>query len=205
MARLLGRYVPNSTEWHELRRWRIGGSEIGAVCGLSPWQTPDQLMAAKLTKARQPVSNAMLRGTLLEPGVAAWAEAKYGLTIDHDLDGTYVHDDHDYALYNPDGITGDGLLLECKTTSNRCAEQGWGRAGTDQVPLTYAAQVQWGLGVLGLDRAVLVVLAGAHEGRPNLAFARYIIRRDPDLFAALLDQAAAFITRLDSARKDHAA
>lgn len=200
MARLLGRFVHESPEWREARRWRVGGSEIGVVCGFSPHQTADRLLVDKLSGAFTEATDAQLRGQCLEPGIEAWTAAKYGLAIDHDLDGTYVSDARNWQLYNPDGITPDGWLLEFKTTNDRSEVAGWGRAGTDQVPLHHAAQVQWGLGVLGLDRAALVVLYGAHNGRVGLGFAKYTIRFDPAVFAALTDTGLRFIDRLNEAK-----
>jgi predicted phage-related endonuclease len=37
---LLPKHELHSEAWHEARRSRLGGSEIAAVLGLSPWQSP---------------------------------------------------------------------------------------------------------------------------------------------------------------------
>lgn len=191
---------PGSPEWHAARRWRIGGSEIGAVMGWSQFQSRDDILSAKLTGEHQPQSAAMLRGTILEPALLAWGAAKHGYVYDTDAAAcTYLHPLHDWALYNPDGITADGLLIEAKTTSDRSKERGWGRAGTDQVPLSYRAQCQWGMGILALPEARLICLSGGLNGRPSLAFAEYRIPRDPDMFRRLLGAGARFIHDLRTA------
>ena len=208
MSKPLGTFAPDSPAWHDARRWRIGGSEIAQVCGQSPWGTADDLLAAKLAgpdATRRP-SKAQERGTALEPAVLAWVCAREGLDLDPVASAaTYVHPDLDWALYNPDGIDRGGALIEIKTTADRCAERGWGKARTDQIPAHYAAQVQWGMGVLGLDRCVLGVLHGATNGRPDLDLAVYRIGFDADLFRLLTGFGRRFIDRLNLARKDLAA
>ena len=125
MSKPLGTFAPDSPAWHDARRWRIGGSEIAQVCGQSPWGTADDLLAAKLAgpdATRRP-SKAQERGTALEPAVLAWVCAREGLDLDPLASAaTYVHDDLDWALYNPDGIDRGGALIEIKTTADRCAE-----------------------------------------------------------------------------------
>lgn len=192
--------APGSDEWHAARRWRIGGSEIGAAMGWSPHQTRAELLDAKLHDTRAEVSDAMLRGTILEPALLAWGEQVKGYAYDPEASVcTHLHPLHDWALYNPDGITTDGLLIEAKTTSDRSNERGWGRAGTDQVPLSYRAQCQWGMGILALPEARLICLSGGVNGRPSLAFAEYRIQRDPDMFRRLLGGGARFIHDLRAA------
>ena len=36
--------VQRSPEWHEQRKLRLTGSRIGAILGLSPWQTPENVL-----------------------------------------------------------------------------------------------------------------------------------------------------------------
>lgn len=203
MARILGTYGPHSVEWHAARRWRLGGSEIAQACGWSPHGTRDQLIARKLAGTITDPTAAQERGTYLEPSVLAWAAHRLGVDLDRQAsDTTYLHDQHDWASYNPDGITTSGdLLLEIKTTADRSTDRGWGRAGTAQIPLHYACQLEWGLGILGLDRAVLAVLHGATNGRPDLGLAVYRYTARPDRFAALIQRGSAFITDLTDARE----
>jgi len=199
---ILATYEPHSPEWFAARRWRVGGSEIGAVCGWSPYQTRDELLAAKISGEQGPTSAAMERGTFLEAGVLALACHREGLTLDPAASAaTYVHDEHPWALFNPDGIAVDGVLVEAKTTADRANDRGWGRAGNGSIPAHYEAQVQWGLGILGLDRCLLAVLHGATNGRPDLDVARYRITANPAAFAFLLRRGAAFLEDLNQAKE----
>lgn len=207
-GRFLGRWTPGSDEWHAARARRIGGSEIGAVMGWSPHETRYELLHRKagLLGPRK-TSAAMRRGHYCEGAVLRFLADKHSLTYAPDLsDATFVHADHEWALYNPDAvIDGGASIAEAKTTSNRSTEAGWGRAGTDQVPLHYVAQVTWGMGVLGATDCYLGVLAGAVNGRPDLAFASYRIRFDADLFTHLLAEGERFITDLHHLTERHAA
>ena len=203
---MLGTYTPGSPEWHAARRWRIGGSEIGQVMGWSRWGTRADLLAAKLAEpVDKPQTDAQLRGTLLEPAVLAWGAARYGYQYADGSDATYVHRAFPWALYNPDSIadsdSGERVLIECKTATDRSEDNGWGRAGTGRIPAAYKAQVAWGMAVLDLPEAHVLVLAGAHNGRPNLAFSRYIIRRDRAFENRLLTAGLAFIRELTAARE----
>lgn len=189
VARLLGTYAPGTPAWHAARHHRIGGSEIASALGWGRWETREQMLARKLAPPPEhdEPTPAMLRGTLLEPAILAWGTEARGYQYDPDVSaGTWLHTRFDWALYNPDGVTTDGLLIECKTTTDRHRDQGWGRAGTDQIPRYYRAQVTWGMGILGLPEARVLVLDGAHNGRPSLAFSEYRVRFDRPLFTRLL-------------------
>lgn len=200
MARSLGAHVVHSPEWHAARDGRIGGSDIGTACGWNPYESRDELLQRKAALlAPRPETKAMRRGQHCEPAVLSWLAAEKHLTYDQARAAqTWQHDDHDWAIYNPDAITDDNVLVEAKSATARTPENGWGRAGTDAVPLTYAAQAQWGLTLLGLDMCWLGVLAGAGpSGEPDLHFAAYRIKAKPAVQAYLLDQAARFIDDLN--------
>lgn len=201
-ARLLGRFTDGSPEWHEARRWRVGGSEIGQIMGWSPFGTRDDLLTAKLAgpDPDHVPTKAQMRGTLLEPAVLAWGAEVHGYHYDEARRGTWLHGVFDWALFNPDAVTADGLLIECKSTADRSTDRGWGRAGSDAVPLAYRAQVTWGMGLMGLTAAHVLVLHGATNGRPDLAFARYRVPFDRPLFNRLLAAAMRFAEELRALR-----
>lgn len=199
MARPLGSYVSGAPDWLAARQRRVGGSDIGAVMGHSPFVTRDNLLWIKAgLMPPQSETEAMWRGTVLEPAVITYLLKRHQLEIDVERSATtWVADDDDRLLYNPDGITTTNVLLEAKTTSDRATERGWGRAGTDQIPRHYLEQVTWGMGLLGMDTCHLGVLAGGVNGRPSLAFASYTVRFAPDLFAELKSAAHQFLSDLD--------
>ena len=193
MARLLGTWPDNSPEWHEARRWRIGGSEVGAICGLSPYETRDGLLEHKLSGTVTPPTEAMKRGHWAEPYLRAML-ADRGI-IGRGEGGTWVADEADWALANPDDVSLDDELLEYKCHRTR---DGYGRGGTNQIPAHELAQVTWYCGILGLDRWVLAVHATKPDGFDD---AVYRGRFDPDLYRLLTRKAADFMADLNDARK----
>ena len=57
----------HTTEWHERRRKGIGGSDIAAIAGISPYKTARDVWAEKTGRTSpQPPTPAMKRGTALE-------------------------------------------------------------------------------------------------------------------------------------------
>ena len=46
-AKLLGVFESGTSEWHEARADGIGGSEVGTILGLNPWESPYYLMQAQ--------------------------------------------------------------------------------------------------------------------------------------------------------------
>ena len=202
-AILLGTWPDGSPEWHAARQDRIGGSEVGTLMGWSPFETRAELRDRKLglvePKATTPT---MARGHYLEQGVADWVADQTGAVYGPALSsGTFVHPDHDWALANPDKVlVGGRELLEIKTSSEQTPDHGWGRAGTDQIPLHYAAQVTWYLGILGATTCHVAVLFGKPFG-----FRKYRVRFDRSAFNYLLEQASIFRAELDAARQKETA
>lgn len=186
----LGIWQDGSPEWHAARATRIGGSDIGTVCGWNQWETREELLARKRGElAPRPATDATDRGHYLEDAVARWLADKNNLHYDTiRSDATYVHDDEDWMLYNPDRIAHGDELVEIKTAAEKTAERGWGRQGTDQIPLCYQAQVTWGMHVLGLTVCHVGVLFGS-----PFTFARYRVRYDPEVAAYLIEQGLHFM------------
>lgn len=193
-AQHLGRWEPQSEEWHAVRATGIGGSDLGVICGWSEFKTRDQLLTEKATGAADSKeTKATERGQYCEASVLTWLAAHEGLTYDDSLAGTWADAERPWMLFNPDAITTDGVLVEAKTCAVRDAEHGWGRAGSDRVPLCYAAQTIWGMGILGLNRCLLGVLSG----QPRFEFARYRITFDAAVFTYLVDAAERFRADLE--------
>lgn len=173
--------------WHEARRGRVGGSDLGAIIGHG-YQARAELLAEKTGQATRPDTEAMRRGHYAEHYLRAWLDGEKGIVLDDDRAGTYHGDD--WAVINPDGISTDGRLVEFKCHATR---DGWGRAGTDQIPAKHLAQVTWGAGWLGLDRWVLAVHATKVTDRgPTFDDALYKGCVDLDFFHWLKREARVF-------------
>lgn len=191
MAIKLGTWETSDPAWHAARRHRIGGSDIGVIMGWSPYLSPGDLLAMKLDGQHVRDTPAMTRGRYLEPAIAAWLAESEGLTYNPEMIGTFVHEKWDWMLFNPDRVTTDGRLVEIKTAAEKTAAREWGRAGTDQIPLTYQAQCQWGMGILDLPTC----LVGVCFGSP-FEFRRYRLRFDPEAFDYLRATGERFVADL---------
>jgi len=53
-AKLVGVFEQGSAEWHEAREQSIGGSEMGTILGLNPWESAYALWAKKTGKIENP-------------------------------------------------------------------------------------------------------------------------------------------------------
>lgn len=162
-ATLLGSFEPNTPEWDALRVDALGGSEIAAVVGLSPWVSRFALWHRKAgTIGKQEVNQSMDWGSRVEPVIVAkWCEDN----PDHKpvKGGTYRSNAHSWKIANPDHLTTDSLL-EVKTVDKYAAVE-WGKAGTAEIPPYYNCQVQWYMDVLGLPLAHMAVLIGGNDYR----------------------------------------
>lgn len=196
-ARDLGEFVPDSPEWYAARQSRVGGSDIGAICGWSPYGTYESIMERKLEPQgpAEKLSKGKDRGHRLEEAVLTWMRDKTGAGR-LDTGHTFVDTERDWMLFNPDALTivkSEPVIFEAKTTAEETTENGWGRAGTDKFPLAYQTQCTWGMGILGYKVAYLGVLHGTKNGRPDLGFSLYKIKFNQDLFDKLVQKGQAFI------------
>ena len=207
VARDLGYLEPDSAAWYAARQERIGGSDIGAICGWSPYADREAIMSRKLETQVPPdkLSKGKDRGKRLEDAVVGWMLDKTNAELDKTaLHHTFVDVDRDWMLFNPDALAtvkGEKAIFEAKTTAERSEERGWGRAGTDKFPLGYQAQCMWGMGILGYETAYLGVLGGTHNGRPDLGFALYKIKFDKDLFMRLVQKGEEFINEMNERKE----
>lgn len=198
MAVALGSWPDGSPEWLEARRSRIGGSDIAAICGLSPWCSPWQLWHRKRGTIDDATSSDLMEaGHYIEPAAASWY-------ADHHLPegtslrntGTWVHRDRDWQLANPDRlITANPHsdrspmgILEIKYTPNNPGQ--WCRDGVEGPPAHYWAQVQWYMDVFGVDWADVAVLS-------TWGFRCFHVKRDNEWLSLARHEAENFIAMLE--------
>lgn len=170
----------------------IGGSDIGAILGVSRFRTPLQVWMEKTGKESKSFDSLPLRfGSFAEEFVASEYTRATGLELVHDQ-AIFIHPTHAYMSAHIDRFvlgkrenTRPTHLLECKTAHPFTAGQ-WGEAGSDEVPMSYLCQCIWYMSITNLDRVDLAVLFG------NSDFRIYEITRDLALEAVILQKAAAF-------------
>ena len=183
------------------RHQGLGGSDVAAALGLSPFKTQAALWAEKrrLPSAENTSDALHLRlGHHLEPFIANEVERQTGLQA-HRFDQTFFHPEHPmffahidrfltkpgHPLLDAAGQLRSDTLLECKSAHAFASNQ-WGEPGSDQMPAAYLLQVVWYLALTGCEQAVVAVLLG------NQRVDRYEVQRDRALEAIVLTQARKF-------------
>ena len=110
--------------------YTVGGSDVAAIFGVSPWTTPLELWKIKkgqMKPAKKANANQLQMGHLLEPVAAYWYGAKTGNTVTEDTN-LYQHADHPYALANFDrrftrASDNEPGILECKSCTYHKADE----------------------------------------------------------------------------------
>ncbi len=134
--------------------YTVGGSDVAAIFGVSPWTTPMELWLIKkdhMNPAIKSNSNQLMMGHLLEPIAAYWYGQKTGNTVIEDTH-LYQHADHPYALANFDRrftrkSDGEPGILECKSCTYHKADE-W---ADDAIPLYYEFQLRFYLAVADVN------------------------------------------------------
>ena len=164
-VRLVSTHNMDRSEWLSVRTRGIGGSDIAAIAGVSPWATPLSVYLDKIGEApKQDETEAMRWGTILEDVVAREYARRHPEYTIRRVNAVLQHPEVPYFIGNIDReIRRAGhppMLLEIKTTS------AW-NAGSwrDDVPDHVMCQVQWYLGILGWQTAVVAVLIGGQDYR----------------------------------------
>lgn len=140
-------------EWLKAREDGIGASEVAAVVGLSPWETPFSLWLRKTGQVPPLEENqAMHLGHLLEPVIVSlWEEATGWKTVKASAkDIIYQDPEHPWRKVTPDRIAyeinEDGrkskCLLEIKSSQKDFEP--------DDLPVYYICQCQYQMHVTGI-------------------------------------------------------
>jgi len=189
----------HNEQWHAERRLGLGGSDAAAALGLSKWKTPYQLYLEKIGQTEpQDETWDMARGSAMEPLLRQHFADRFGVEV-YTTPSAVVSEKHPFMRYNPDGVTSDGVLAEFKTA--RYVE-GWGQAGTDEVPQDYLIQCQHGLIVLGLEVVRPSVSIGFaepvyYEVPADKELQQMIIEREHDFWQRVIDRNAPDPTTYD--------
>jgi putative phage-type endonuclease len=166
------------TNWLELRRNAIGGSDAAAILGLSKWSSPLAVYADKMGLVPEKEDNeAMRQGRDLEEYVAQRFTEQTGLAVRRE-NHILVNDVNPFMHANIDRrIVGKNIGLECKTTSvyNDTDFEG------GDVPPEYYTQCQHYMAVTGWDFWYLAVLV------LNKGFYVFEVPRNEDDIAALIE------------------
>ncbi|GAA2773039.1 lambda-exonuclease family protein [Saccharopolyspora taberi] len=187
VAELVGHFEPGSQEWHAARAEGLGGSEIAAVLGLSPFESRFSLWHRKAGLAGAVEETEQMRaGKYFEDGIAAWFADEHPELQVRRM-GTWRNRERPWQIANPDRSAKGPEGYEVVEIKNVYDADGWGEPGTDEVPVYYRAQVLWYLDVLGLSRArIAIAIAGCK-------FREYVVPYSADEAAILRREAVEFL------------
>jgi putative phage-type endonuclease len=155
--------------WVKARTRGIGGSDVGAICGVSPFTSARQIYLNKTGQFQDALSpneaakERMHFGHMLEPIVADEYSQRTGNKVVA-VNATLVHKDYPWALANVDRliVDTDGRpvgILECKTTSEYMNEE-W---ESGEILMSYVYQLNWYLWILGLEKGAFACLVGGNK------------------------------------------
>lgn len=151
----------NTPEWHEQRSKGIGGSDIGAIFGVSPWNSRDDIFKIKTGQVKpepqKTGSGALWRGSTWESRIASmYAERNPDKLLVH-CKSSWVNNSRPHQFANLDGLVYDPetgkpeSILEIKTSSTPGS---WEHG----VPKYYRMQVLWYMDAFGIKKGIVAVL-----------------------------------------------
>jgi putative phage-type endonuclease len=198
-----------------VRSTGIGASEIAACIGISPYTSPLALYLRKIGELPETRDNAAmewgrnLEAAVLKRFIQCHPEFRELPAITGRM---YRHDERKWHIGTPDAIVWDTrprfsrdyeisgiaktihenrlatpVIVEVKTGTKR---EGWGREGSDEIPVHYLAQVQYLMALVGAPVAWVPVLLNGRDYR------EYRVERDKDDQYILLTRGAEFWQRV---------
>lgn len=196
----VGRHPVGSPAWHAARRATVNGSEIAAVMGISPYESPFSLWhrkAGSLGEVEQ--DDVMYWGTRLEDVILDEFRFRHPELHVEDGGGLWRHAERGWQGGSPDGRAwtderawsvkaAPDELVEVKTAR---FDDGWGDPGTDEIPVQYRAQVLWYLDVFGLQVCHVAVLIGGSDYR------EYVVEHDEVELGPMRAAAEEFLATLE--------
>ena len=186
------------------RRKFLGGSEIAAVRGHSPFTTAAQLWDEKMGRAEPKESSfAMNVGIYLEDGAAKLFHSQKYTNCKMKKHKPLVHQQYGFMRASPDRILydmeehpedGHELWYPCAGLEIKCISDfsakagGWGRSGSQDYPIYYKDQCAWNRMIFDLPVWNLIALVA--DGKWSLKC--YVYKKDEAYEAELIRDALNF-------------
>jgi putative phage-type endonuclease len=184
--------------WLAARQEGIGGSEVGALVGISEYETSWSVYNTKKRGGKDLSALAAVEwGHRLENVVAEKVAEEVGL-VSRFGGGLWANREKPFLRVTPDRFATKPrawtaqALIECKTAGD---DEHWESGiirpngyGTGSAPLSYQAQAQWQMGIIGLPVCYLGCLVLGRERQ----FFTVEIHFDKDWYAELAAEAERF-------------
>lgn len=165
---LLESQEDNEEAWLAQRNNGVGGSDVGAICGLSQFESPLGIYLKKTDQYSEEDSSQFKKdlfhfGHVLEDIVASEYNLRTGQRL-FNAGVSFASKKEPWKLANVDRFILDDKdnivgILEVKTTS-AFNNSSWSKG---DVPLSYLAQLNWYLHVLDLQYGAICVLVGGNR------------------------------------------
>jgi len=189
---------------------KIGGSDVAAILGLSPWKSAHSLYLHLIGELPPQEDNeALARGREMEPVIAGlfavnhceFAVCQSGMSTRSDY--PFLIGSPDRILFDDMPVSSDGFDeppnysnvpvsgLEIKTADITKMSQ-WGEEGTDEIPVEYLVQCQWYCGLLNVPDWYIAVGFVKPGSRKICGYREYKIEHDPARYAAMVKCAVDF-------------
>jgi putative phage-type endonuclease len=176
--------------WLKARTRGIGGSDVGAICGVSPFTSARQVYLSKTgqfedaLKPGEAAKERMHFGHMLEPVVADEYARRTGAKLVN-VTCTMQHKDFEWALANIDRLIVDDEgkpigILECKTTGEYNNEE-WENG---ELLMSYLYQLNWYMWILDIKQGAFACLVGGNK------FYYYDVFRNDELLNDVIIPAA---------------
>jgi putative phage-type endonuclease len=178
----------------------LGGSDIAAVLGISPWKTSLQLWKDKITprvEDQTPSAKPQFRRGIRWESVVAEMLVEALQHQGHDVEivaanKRYQDAEHPFMASEIDfelRLDGEQEITNAELkTVHPFKMRDWGDSGGEDCPIHHTAQVMHGLGITRRKRGILAALFGADELRT------YPIDADEETIAAMRARAVSFWT-----------
>ena len=197
-ARLILPECAGQEAWLQARLGGIGGSEVGALVGISDYDTSFSVWNTKKHGGKDLSALAAIEwGHRLEEVVAAKTADNIGM-VSRFAGGLWADRERPILRVTPDRFACKPrqwrarALIECKTAGD---DEHWADGtihpsahGTGSAPLSYQAQAQWQMGIIGLPICYLGCLVLGRERQ----FFTVEIHFDKEWFNELADEAERF-------------
>ena len=181
----------------------LGGADVAAVLGLSPWLSPFMLYQKKIGAYVEEVTPA--KQTIFDRG-HRWEPIVVEMLVDelrdrgHDVEiiaRNQRYQDPEYPFLAAEidlelRVDGEEVNGEAKTVSP-FAVKAWGDEDSDEIPIYYAAQVMHGLMIKPRRRTVIAALTG-FDDKPRVHW----IERDDETIAGIRARELEFWERVQT-------
>lgn len=166
-------------EWLKERQCGIGGSDVGAILGVSKYKTAFEVYLEKtepITEVGEQSESAYF-GDIFEDVVAKEFEKRTGKKVRRDRKH-YKHKEYPFMVANIDRrVVGENAILECKIANQFLANDWEG----EEIPASYLLQVQHYLFVTEAELGYIAVLIGGQK------FIWKQVQRDEELIEMIIE------------------